>query len=142
MSTPAFNAYITAVAILMAAAMVALSAGVAAGQSISWARLFGTSFTDRALAVAVDRTSNLYVSGTTKGKIPGQSRSGGFTDAFLSKFDGDGKELWSRQFGTNGDDWARGVAIDQSGQVVVAGSSSGGASPTIMVSVIDKHCPR
>ena len=138
MSKSGFKPYIIAVAAMMAASMLVLSAGVAAGQSISWARLFGTSFTDRALAVAVDRSSNLYVSGTTKGKIPGQSRSGGFTDAFLSKFDGDGKELWSRQFGTNGDDWARGVAIDQSGQVYVAGESSGDSSTNIMVSGIGR----
>jgi len=138
MSNPAFKAYMTAVVILMAAGMVVLSTGIAAGQSISWARLFGTSFTDQALAAAVDRSGNLYVSGTTKGKFPGQSRFGGITDAFLSKFDGDGKELWSRQFGTNGDDWARGLAIDQAGQVYVVGESTGDSSSNIMVSGIGR----
>ena len=93
MASLTFKAYMTAVAILMVAGMVILSTGIAAGQSISWARLFGTSFTDQALAAAVDRSGNLSVSGTTKGKFPGQSRSGGVTDAFLSKFDGDGEEL-------------------------------------------------
>ena len=70
--------------------------------------------------VAVDATG-VYVVGRTSGTLPGQDRAGG-NDAFVRKYDGNGTELWTRQFGTSDSDQATGVAVDATG-VYVAGAT-------------------
>ena len=92
-------------------------------QDIQWTIQFGTPFADRANGVTTDRFGNLYVVGATNGKFPGQERSGGKVDAFLRKFDPSGTELWTRQFGSIGDDQALAVAVDTQGNIFVAGEA-------------------
>lgn len=95
-----------------------------AAQSLDWAKLFGTPFVDHASLVTTDGDGNVYVVGATEGKFHGQTRAGGGLDAYLSKFDGSGKEVWTRQFGSIGDDWARSVAVDPEGSILVAGEAA------------------
>ncbi len=79
--------------------------------------------------VAVD-ADTVYVVGTTKGVLAGQSSKGG-SDAFLRKYDANGSELWTRQFGAPGfpgppaNDRAKDVAIQPWG-IYVAGTISQG----------------
>jgi len=93
-----------------------------------WTRQFGSSGTssgDRARAIAVD-ASGLYVAGYVQSALPGQTLAGN-ADAFVRKYDADGQEIWTRQFGTTGSDTAEGIAVDASGVYVVG--SAGGALP-------------
>jgi len=46
-----------------------------------------------------DPTGNVYVAGFTRVGLPGQTHFGD-NDAFISKYDSEGKELWTRQFGS------------------------------------------
>jgi parallel beta-helix repeat protein len=87
-----------------------------------WTQQFGTSYADSADAIAVD-ASGVYVAGGTSGAFPGQTSSGS-QDALLRKYDSDGNELWTQQFGSAGNDDARALSIDTAG-VYVAGSTSG-----------------
>jgi len=87
-----------------------------------WTRQFGTSSVDQALAMAADATG-VYVAGYTRGAFPGQA-SAGALDAFLRRYDANGNELWTRQFGTPSVDQALAVAADATG-VYVAGSTYG-----------------
>jgi hypothetical protein len=89
-----------------------------------WTRQLGTTNGDVVSAAAVDVLGNLYISGHTADTWPGQARVGGFWDAFLRKYDPDGTELWTRQFGTDGTDSAAGIAIDPTGQVIVVGAAN------------------
>jgi autotransporter-associated beta strand protein len=88
----------------------------AAGNEL-WTRQFGSSGVDAAVGVAVD-ASGVYVVGRTDGTLPGQTSAGG-DDAFVRRYDADGNERWTRQFGTSGADVAVGVAVDASGVYVV-----------------------
>jgi len=88
-----------------------------------WARQFelplplsGSSFA-RATGLFVD-ASGVYVTGYTNGTLPGQSSAGG-CDAFVSKYDLGGVEEWTRQFGSESDDYAFGISADASGVYVV-----------------------
>ena len=56
-----------------------------------------------------------------------QTNSGGqtFLDAFVRKYNSNGTELWTRQFGTSSDDRAGGISVDASGGVYVAGNTRG-----------------
>ncbi|MEJ2357036.1 MAG: SBBP repeat-containing protein [Deinococcales bacterium] len=89
-----------------------------------WLRQFGGKGADRATAVALDAQRNAYVSGYTNGRMP-EGSSVGAGDAFLAKLGPDGSLLWLRQFGTTGADYARGVAVDASGNVFVGGDTNG-----------------
>ena len=87
-----------------------------------WTRQFGTSRKDEPLGVSV-HGSGVYVAGHTDGTLPGQTRAGE-GDVFVRKYDIDGNEVWTRQFGSSGSDWAHGVSVDGSG-VYVAGETHG-----------------
>ena len=91
--------------------------------SVVWARQFGTSGDDVAWDVAVDGSGNVLVAGWTYGSLEGASAGG--SDAFVRKYDADGSVVWTRQFGTSDDDFARGVAVDASGNVLVSGNTRG-----------------
>ena len=89
-----------------------------------WAIRFGSAGHDGAFGVAVDGEGNVYVAGTTGGDLPGQDALGDL-DAFLIKYDSEGIELWTRQFGSHDEDVARSVAVDQEGDIYVAGLTRG-----------------
>src|SRR5262249_18672405 len=87
-----------------------------------WTREFGTSTFDQAFVITLDATG-VYVAGYTDGSLPGQTSAGG-PDAFVRKYDADGNELWTRQFGTTVADSITGMVADNSG-VYVTGFTSG-----------------
>src|SRR5207249_8142016 len=83
---------------------------------------FGTPDEELAFRIAADN-SGVYVAGFTAGSFPGATNAGS-NDAFVRKFDTDGNEVWTRQFGTSELDDAVGVAADDSG-VYVSGQTWG-----------------
>ena len=80
---------------------------------------FGTSDVTEANAVFAD-SSGVYVVGLVEGSLPDQTSEGGL-DAFIRKYNSDGDEEWTRQFGTSERDVASGVSADSSGGVYVVG---------------------
>jgi|GEM_PF-784617 len=94
---------------------------------IEWLHQFGSGWPpggeDPACAVVVDAEGSVYVAGHLFHVLPGQTGAGGL-DAYLRKYDAHGNELWTRQFGTTGDDAALGVAAHEGG-VYVTGFISG-----------------
>ena len=89
-----------------------------------WTRLFGTIVTDKGAAITLDSAGDVYIAGATVDHLDGIPNAGGF-DFFLVKYDDAGSRLWTRQFGSSGDDFAYGLAADVSGHVYVAGSTAG-----------------
>ncbi|MFH1483543.1 MAG: SBBP repeat-containing protein, partial [Chloroflexota bacterium] len=89
-----------------------------------WTRQFGTPEGDEALSVAADGAGNAYAAGSTKGTLPGQGAAG-LEDAFITKYDGQGKGLWTRQFGSPGDERVLGLAVDEGGNVYMVGWTDG-----------------
>ncbi len=95
----------------------------ASGEQI-WIRQFGTQSSEAPFGIAVDASANVYLGGLTTGAFYPGVRTGG-ADAWLSKFDGAGNQIWIRQFGTDADDAVRGVATDAFGGVFVCGETHG-----------------
>ena len=86
-----------------------------------WTRQFGTANTDWANAVTVDASGSVFVAGTTLGNVTATQPF-----AFLKKFDSSGNLLWTRQnTATSGSVGATSVAVDVSGNIYVAGSTTG-----------------
>jgi hypothetical protein len=81
---------------------------------------------DFARAVAVDRESNVFVTG-----VAGSSTNDGFGNYYTAKYAAaDGRLLWDRTyFGLgNGNDAASAIAVDDFGNVIITGASSNGAN--------------
>jgi hypothetical protein len=96
-----------------------------------WTRQFGSAppfqvGTDEARALAIDADGAVYVAGWTADTLRGQTSAGG-EDAFVRKFDASGKEIWTRQFGTKGNDRVNDVVVagNSSGDIFVAASVDG-----------------
>lgn len=81
--------------------------------NLVWTRQFGTTGDDISKAIAVN-PEYIYVIGSTTGIFDSQSGKGGI-DAFLTKFDSEGTQLWIRQFGSASNDYAYDVSTDDSG---------------------------
>jgi hypothetical protein len=87
-----------------------------------WTRQFGTRNAEDVAGIAADDTG-VYVVGSTLGVLPGQTGAGS-ADLFVRKYDDQGKELWTRQFGTAEYDQARG-AVAHDGAIYLAGWTLG-----------------
>ncbi|HRZ78647.1 MAG TPA: SBBP repeat-containing protein [bacterium] len=74
--------------------------------------------------VHVDKSGNIYVSGYTEGDLDKNSNVGG-KDIFLSKFNSDGNKLWTKQWGSNLDDYGRSSVSNDSGDIYVTGYTKG-----------------
>jgi hypothetical protein len=96
---------------------------VDATSRIEWSRQFGTQRYDLAYAAAPDGEGGSYVAGFTNYFLPGQEYYRRY-DAFLRRYDEDGVELWTQQFGTNGIDQALAISVVDS-DVYVSGSTTG-----------------
>jgi uncharacterized protein (TIGR03437 family) len=109
-----------------------------AGGNELWTREVATSHSVFASAVTGDGTG-LYVVGTTHGALPGQCRSGSSSDAFVRKYDADGAELWTREFGRSYSASADGVAVDATGVYAVGQASDApGAGGLVFLAKLEK----
>jgi hypothetical protein len=78
-----------------------------------WTRQFSTGGSDGVGGVAVDGTG-AYLTGWTDGAFSGSTNAGEF-DVYLRKYDPDGNELWTRQFGSSASESATAIDADPSG---------------------------
>ncbi|MCB2014680.1 MAG: hypothetical protein R3E11_12990 [Sphingobium sp.] len=92
------------------------------GVTLSKPELFAPTSAS-AVATAADGSS--YVVGTTAGELDA-NRPAGAQDLVLTKLDSEGRVLWQRMLGAANDASGAAVSIDANGDVVVAGSVSGG----------------
>ena len=88
-----------------------------------WLRQFGVpAVADRGYAIATDATSNIYVTGYTRGNLAATNL--GDKDVYLAKLDPAGNQIWLIQFGSAGEDKAWGVAATGDG-LRLGGMTSG-----------------
>jgi hypothetical protein len=92
--------------------------------NLLWARQFGTPGDELCFSVAVNSAGDAYISGTVNGNLNGGPHTSS-TDAFLTKYDGDGNLLWFRQIGTSVGDNCFSVAVDNAGNALISGVTDG-----------------
>ncbi len=80
--------------------------------NIVWTRQFGGTGDElRGMGIAVDDTG-VYTCGEVWGDLPGQTHGSGYSDAWVRKYDLDGTELWTDEFGSlSGVDNAAGLCL-------------------------------
>jgi cysteine-rich repeat protein len=103
----------------------------AQGQHL-WSRRFGGTGSENVEAIAVDSTGNVlltgYFYGTTDfGGGPLDSADSYIPDIFAVKLNAQGQHLWSRRFGGAGENHGTDIAVDTTGNVLLAGYFGGTA---------------
>ncbi len=98
------------------------------GFSHVWSHRFGDGDVQYPSAVATDASDNIVVMGDFYGSVDfggGALTSAGVEDVFVARFDANGNHLWSLSFGDADDQYAAGVAVDASGNVIMIGTFYG-----------------
>ena len=96
-----------------------------------WVVQLGSDADDRANGIAIDDRGNVYVVGYTTGVMPGietgtsdkTENADNLEDAWIAKYTSDGSRDWIVQFGSNDNDRATGVTVDESGGVYAIGKT-------------------
>ena len=88
-----------------------------------WCTQFGTAEEETMGSICEDVDGNILFSGSTGGSFAANNAGG--QDVFLGKFDTDGNQLWTLQFGTPQDDVNPKIASDCWGNVLMTGSTWG-----------------
>jgi hypothetical protein len=99
------------------------------GDTASLTKQFGSARFDGASSTAVDAAGNVYIAGNTWGTVdsasPNPDATAATSDIFIAKYDRAGTLQWIRQMGTAQNDYATGVAVDKSANVIVGGFTFG-----------------
>ena len=90
-----------------------------------WVKQKGTPGQDWPNAVATDSSGNVFIAGSTNGSLDGKTNAGG-GDIFLMKYNSAGDWQWTKLRGTSGNDYARGIAVDPSGNIYLSGTAASG----------------
>ncbi len=95
-----------------------------------WGTYYGLDQTDVALAIGLDVSGNVLVTGNTNSgsgfATIGPTYHGGssYGDAFILKFSSSGSRIWSTYFGGSNDDLGQCLAFDYIGNVFVTGMTN------------------
>ena len=88
---------------------------------------YGSDHHDAAKAMAFDSKGNLFVVGYTRGELDGNSFTVNYcdpypcSDVFLSKFDNKLNKLWTKTYGTEGENYAESIYISSDDEIYLAG---------------------
>ena len=86
----------------------------------------GTDSDETGRGIATDTAGNVYVTGITDGTLPGSPVTNqGAYDFFLVKYNATGDNVWTRQMGSPNTEVVSGVAVDNAGNIYVAGYTGG-----------------
>ena len=106
------------------------------GLTLIFSTYFGGSSNDSAYAIALDKTGNPYITGTTSSsdfptKAAYNATASGLEDAFVAKFTTSGGLTYSTYIGGISIDIANAIAVDASGNAYITGSTSSSNFPAV-----------
>ena len=101
----------------------------AAGQLV-WSRLLGSSKRASGFAVATDASGNVAIAGKVTDRLTTTAVGGG-DDTFVTKYDSEGREVFTRQIAPVLDDQANALTFGADGSLYVAGQTKAAVSSGI-----------
>lgn len=97
---------------------------------ILWTRDVVLTGTEESIAtLEIDPSGYVYLAGWTRGALDCQVNRGG-KDIFVIKYDWNGSQVWTRQFGSAADDSIRSAATDRFGNLWLYGLTAGDLAET------------
>jgi Beta-propeller repeat len=99
---------------------------------VQWVQQYGTPGPDNGYAITVDDQRRLYITGFVSDDFDGSGPDtyAGDSDVAVLTLDENGELLWSRQYGTAGNDFGLGIGVDRSGDVYASGTIFGDLDDT------------
>ncbi len=99
------------------------------GEKIVWRFVIGGTANTVPTALALDRDGNVWVTGRTQASDlpmvkPVQGKIAGKTNAFVMKFDAEGKLLFSTYYGGESHETPVAIAVDSQGSAYIAGRAT------------------
>ena len=88
-----------------------------------WIKQFGSAGDDQTFRLNIDNDDNIFLTGYTNGNLGG-TNAGSF-DAWVSRFDTDGNQVWIQQYGTPEFDQGYGISTDNAGNLYATGITQG-----------------
>lgn len=118
--------------------------------ALNYSSYLGGVADDEARAVAVDKSGNIYITGSTKSlDFPGTSSSiNGGTDAFVTELKSDGSIVFSTYLGSGGTnepstspgvEMGNAIALNSQGNIYVTGGTAGGTTNSKSFPVINGY---
>jgi len=101
-----------------------------------WLKKFDSNFDSAAIDIIHDGLSSLYLAGYANGGLSDNFSPLGH-DAFLRKYDESGNEVWTRQFGSDGIEYAEGIAVDDLKNPYVVGYTNGALFEQVALGDVD-----
>jgi hypothetical protein len=98
------------------------------GGAYLWSRRLGGTNAEEGFGIATDANGNVLLVGTFQGTADfgsGPLTSAGSWDVVAAKYSAAGAPLWSKRFGSSGDDFGYSVATDASGNAIFTGTFQG-----------------
>jgi uncharacterized delta-60 repeat protein len=91
-----------------------------------WTRLLGSSGNESSNALTTDTDGFIYMAGYSRSSssLDGQTISG-YSDAFIAKYDPDGKRIWTTLYGSPSYDYASALSSSTDGSLYMAGTTGG-----------------
>ncbi|PHR60908.1 MAG: hypothetical protein COA47_06800 [Robiginitomaculum sp.] len=84
---------------------------------------FGSTLDDQANSLTIAVDGKIFIAGSTKGAVTGTHNGG--QDAYIRALDANGNTLFSRQIGTVNDEFAKAIALDSNGDILLATEENG-----------------
>ena len=91
--------------------------------NLTWQRMLGATDTADGFAIEVDANNNVVIAGSVTGQLTEDGRGGG-VDSFVTKYNSEGAEVFTRQVAPTADDSALALAIAADGSIYVSGQTS------------------
>jgi len=99
-------------------------ASYAGDGTLRWVRQLGAAEDDAGKGLGVDRAGNVYVTGETRGTLPGSvEANAGDADVLVASYASDGTPRWVHQLGSADRDFGQGVGVDRAGNISVIGGT-------------------
>ena len=89
----------------------------------AWIKHIGGSGRETGQAIALNG-SHILLTGSTQTNLSGQLNSGQ-RDVFISQYDDQGAEIWTKLFGGSSNEWVESICTDSDGNILIAGFTSG-----------------
>ncbi len=100
------------------------------GQMV-WSRTLGAATSAEGLALAVSDDGKIAITGKTSDELITNAIGGG-DDTFVTMYDADGIEQWTRQRGSTYDDQGNSIAFAADGSLVIGGTTAGSMTEDLL----------
>lgn len=91
--------------------------------ALLWQDQFGTNVDDRAMDLSLGNDNDLYICGSTNGRLSG--RGNGYADFVAARYQLTGNRLWLHQYGTPAQDNGICLEVSEKGHLYVGGITFG-----------------